>query len=198
MRGNDVLRKGAMPVRTWASAQWRNGKISRMAASAFDWDEANAHKNWERQQVTWDEFEDVFFNEPLVVRGDSRHSRQEKRYYVLGHTGRGAFIRRLHHPTEIDSGDLSSGHESQRGGVLWQARRNKFLSFVPKQPNAPFGLSTIRPISSTGKPPKGAGSESETVTHDLPTPASVDDRRSENAGPQTGRSLSVFAKGISR
>ena len=60
----------------------------------FDWDDANAHKNWERQQVTPEEAEDVFFNEPLVVRGDIRHSKLEKRYYVLGHTdaGRRLFI----------------------------------------------------------------------------------------------------------
>jgi uncharacterized DUF497 family protein len=58
----------------------------------FDWDEANAHKNWERHQVTWEEAEDVFFNEPLVVRGDSRHSQQEKRYYALGQTDRGRYL----------------------------------------------------------------------------------------------------------
>ena len=60
----------------------------------FDWDDANAHKNWERHQVTPEEAEDVFFNEPLVVRSDIRHSKLEKRYYVLGHTdaGRRLFI----------------------------------------------------------------------------------------------------------
>jgi hypothetical protein len=40
--------------------------------------------------------EDVFFNEPLVVRGDIRDSRREKRYYALGQTGRG---RRLLSPS---------------------------------------------------------------------------------------------------
>jgi hypothetical protein len=55
----------------------------------FDWDEANAQKNWERHQVTPEEAEDVFFNEPLVVRGDRRHSRFEERYYALGQTGQG-------------------------------------------------------------------------------------------------------------
>ena len=60
----------------------------------FDWDDANVHKNWERHQVTPEEAEDVFFNEPLVVRSDIRHSKLEKRYYVLGHTdaGRRLFI----------------------------------------------------------------------------------------------------------
>ena len=60
----------------------------------FDWDEANAHKNWERHRVTPEEAEDVFFHEPLVIRSDPRHSKREKRYYALGHTaiGRRLFV----------------------------------------------------------------------------------------------------------
>ena len=62
------------------------------ACTGFDWDEANAHKNWETHRVTPEEAEDVFFNEPLVVRGDARHSKQEKRYYALGQTGSGRYL----------------------------------------------------------------------------------------------------------
>ncbi len=57
--------------------------------TGFDWDDANTHKNWERHLVTPEEAEDVFFHEPLVVRGDLRHSKSEKRYYALGQTGVG-------------------------------------------------------------------------------------------------------------
>jgi len=52
----------------------------------FDWDEANVQKNWERHRVTPEEAEEVFFNEPFVVRSDIRHSQREKRYYALGQT----------------------------------------------------------------------------------------------------------------
>lgn len=55
----------------------------------FDWDDANTIKNWERHQVTPEEAEDVFFNEPLIVRSDIRHSQGEKRYYALGQTESG-------------------------------------------------------------------------------------------------------------
>lgn len=58
----------------------------------FDWNEANAQKNWQRHQVTQEEAEDVFFNEPLTVRGDIRHSRREKRYYALGQTSTGRHL----------------------------------------------------------------------------------------------------------
>jgi len=47
--------------------------------SGFEWDESNKHKNWERHRVSPEEAEDVFFNEPLVVRSDIRHSRREKK-----------------------------------------------------------------------------------------------------------------------
>ncbi|MGA2595044.1 MAG: BrnT family toxin [Bryobacteraceae bacterium] len=54
--------------------------------SGFDWDEANTGKNWDRHRVTPEEAEDAFFQEPLVVRSDVRHSKGEKRYYALGKT----------------------------------------------------------------------------------------------------------------
>ena len=62
------------------------------ACTGFEWDEANARKNRERHRVTPEEAEDDFFNEPLVVRGDVRHSKQEKRYYALGQTGAGRYL----------------------------------------------------------------------------------------------------------
>ncbi|MGI8743952.1 MAG: BrnT family toxin [Bryobacteraceae bacterium] len=60
--------------------------------SGFDWDEANAQKNWDRHRVTPEEAEEVFFNEPLVLRADIRYSQREKRYYVLGQTTRGRYL----------------------------------------------------------------------------------------------------------
>jgi uncharacterized DUF497 family protein len=60
--------------------------------TGFDWDDGNAEKNWERHHVTPEEAEDVFFREPLIVRGDVRHSQREKRYYALGQTGRGRLL----------------------------------------------------------------------------------------------------------
>ena len=58
----------------------------------FDWDESNTGKNWERHRVTPEEAEDVFFQEPLVVRSDPRHSKREKRYYALGQTSTGRLL----------------------------------------------------------------------------------------------------------
>jgi hypothetical protein len=53
--------------------------------TSFDWDEGNARKN-EKHGVTMAEAEQVFFNAPLLVLDDSRHSNQEPRFHVLGKT----------------------------------------------------------------------------------------------------------------
>jgi uncharacterized DUF497 family protein len=58
----------------------------------FDWDQANAQKNWERHAITPEEAEEVFFQEPLVVRSDVRHGKAEKRYYALGQTTSGRLL----------------------------------------------------------------------------------------------------------
>jgi len=56
--------------------------------TGFDWDEANALKNWERHRVSPEEAEAVFFPDPFVMRSDPAHSRREKRFWVLGKTSR--------------------------------------------------------------------------------------------------------------
>ena len=49
----------------------------------FDWDEGNARKN-EKHGVSMVEAEQVFFNDPLVVQGDPKHSSHEPRFHALG------------------------------------------------------------------------------------------------------------------
>ncbi len=60
----------------------------------FEWDEGNLTKNWESHQVASTECEEVFFNLPLLLATDGKHSKVEVRYYVLGQTnaGRPLFI----------------------------------------------------------------------------------------------------------
>jgi len=60
----------------------------------FEWDQSNIEKNWEKHRVSYLECEEVFFNQPLLVREDEIHSKFEPRYYVLGRSndGRHLFI----------------------------------------------------------------------------------------------------------
>ena len=50
----------------------------------FDWDEGNARKNTEKHGVAQFEIEQVFFNAPLFVLTDTKHSQSEVRYHALG------------------------------------------------------------------------------------------------------------------
>ena len=52
----------------------------------FNWDEHNLCKNWEKHLVMMSECEEIFFNQPLIVFDDLKHSRLEKRFYSLGRT----------------------------------------------------------------------------------------------------------------
>jgi len=56
------------------------------SCTGFQWDDGNATKNWDSHDVSQAECEQVFFNQPLVVRRDRRHSALETRYYALGRT----------------------------------------------------------------------------------------------------------------
>jgi uncharacterized DUF497 family protein len=60
----------------------------------FDWDEGNKQKNWEKHRVDYKECEETFFNKPLLISEDTKHSSREKRYYLLGRsdTGRTLFL----------------------------------------------------------------------------------------------------------
>ena len=56
------------------------------ACTGFQWNKGNDTKNWDSHDVSRGEYEQVFFNQPLVAGRDRRHSVAETRYYVLGRT----------------------------------------------------------------------------------------------------------------
>lgn len=55
----------------------------------FDWDKHNQDKNWEKHRVHFQEYEQVFFNQPLKIYFDISHSQKENRFVVLGITNEG-------------------------------------------------------------------------------------------------------------
>ncbi len=59
--------------------------------SGFDWDSGNARKN-EKHGVTAAEAEQVFFNQPLLLLEDVKHSQNEPRLHALGHTHDGRLL----------------------------------------------------------------------------------------------------------
>ncbi len=56
--------------------------------SGFNWDEGNTRKN-EKHGVSMAEAEQIFFNEPLLLLMDAKHSQSEPRFHALGKTDDG-------------------------------------------------------------------------------------------------------------
>jgi uncharacterized protein len=60
--------------------------------TGFDWDDGNLEKNWQLHRVAFWEAEEVFFNDPLLLRSDRAHSASEARYFALGRTDGGRLL----------------------------------------------------------------------------------------------------------
>ena len=58
----------------------------------FQWDEGNIDKNLVKHGVESWECEQIFFNKPLLVLDDPKHSIREKRWAVFGKTDTGRLI----------------------------------------------------------------------------------------------------------
>lgn len=52
----------------------------------FEWDEGNIEKNKKKHNLDKWQIEEVFFNEPILVNEDIKHSNIESRWFVLGKT----------------------------------------------------------------------------------------------------------------
>jgi uncharacterized DUF497 family protein len=57
-----------------------------LGVTGFQWDQGNLEKNWLKHAVSPLECEQVFFNQPLVVAPDLKHSQHEERFFALGRT----------------------------------------------------------------------------------------------------------------
>jgi uncharacterized protein len=60
--------------------------------TGFEWDDGNARKSADKHDVSQAEAEQVFFNLPLLLLHDPRHSVQEKRLHALGKTDEGRLL----------------------------------------------------------------------------------------------------------
>ncbi len=62
--------------------------------TGFEWDDGDSEKNWVTHGVACGEAEEAFFNVPLILAPDRKHSKVEDRYYGLGVTnvGRALFV----------------------------------------------------------------------------------------------------------
>ena len=56
------------------------------SCEGFEWDEGNNAKNWIKHNASSNEIEEVFFNKPLLIKSDEKHSNIETRHWALGKT----------------------------------------------------------------------------------------------------------------
>jgi hypothetical protein len=57
--------------------------------TGFQWDEGNTNKNLYKHNVENWECEQMYFNEPLIILDDLKHSYAEKRWAAFGKTDAG-------------------------------------------------------------------------------------------------------------
>ncbi|MCD4706146.1 MAG: BrnT family toxin [Candidatus Sabulitectum sp.] len=61
-------------------------KLIQADITGFDWNDGNRNKNLLKHNVSNGECEEIFFNQPLIIIKDKKHSRAEMRYSALGRT----------------------------------------------------------------------------------------------------------------
>jgi len=60
--------------------------------TGFDWDDGNSRKSADKHDVSQAEAEGVFFNDPLIVVEDAKHSETEPRFNALGQTAQNRLL----------------------------------------------------------------------------------------------------------
>lgn len=60
--------------------------------TGFDWGDGNARKSENKHDVSMAEAEQVFFNEPLLLLEDEKHSQRESRTHALGKSDEGRLL----------------------------------------------------------------------------------------------------------
>src|SRR5258708_5425320 len=60
--------------------------------TGLDWGAGNSRKSADKHDVSQAEAESVFFNDPLIVVEDTKHSETEPRLHALGKTARNRLL----------------------------------------------------------------------------------------------------------
>ena len=58
----------------------------------FEWDDGNSRKSADKHAVSQADAEGVFFNDPLILVEDRRHSDNEQRFNALGKIGQNRLL----------------------------------------------------------------------------------------------------------
>ncbi len=61
-------------------------RLIQLDCTGFLWDNGNRNKNFLKHHVSNGECEEIFFNQPLLIINDNKHSQNEIRYSAFGKT----------------------------------------------------------------------------------------------------------------
>ena len=60
--------------------------------TGFDWNHGNSRKSETKHDASQPESEQIFFNQPILILEDTKHSQAENRYHALGITDSGRLL----------------------------------------------------------------------------------------------------------
>jgi len=88
----------------------------------FDWDDGNILKNEIKHNLKWQTIEEIFFNEPLVLLEDKKHSQEECRCAALGFTDNGMLITVVFTKRENKIRVISARPMSKKERIFYEAK----------------------------------------------------------------------------
>jgi uncharacterized DUF497 family protein/predicted DNA binding CopG/RHH family protein len=100
--------------------------------TGFQWDAGNADKNWQLHRVTRAEAEQVFFNRPILVVADPKHSQFEARLAALGQTNEGRRLLIVFTIREDLIRVISARTRAEKNGVSMPKRKPKSKKALPR------------------------------------------------------------------
>ncbi|KIM10794.1 MAG: hypothetical protein KU37_08680 [Sulfuricurvum sp. PC08-66] len=90
-------------------------------AEGFDWDDGNSLKNERKHNLSWQTIEELFFNEPLILLKDEKHSSAtECRCAALGSTDDGVLITAIFTKRETKIRVISARPMSKKERVFYE------------------------------------------------------------------------------
>ena len=69
----------------------------------FEWDAGNARKSANKHSFSKSEAEQLFFNQPLLILNEQKHSQDEVRFHVLGKTDGTRLLHITFNPRSADT-----------------------------------------------------------------------------------------------
>lgn len=89
---------------------------------SFEWDKGNIEKNLKKHKITNKEAEEIFFNNPLEIFADIKHSQIEKRFEAFGITNDGRWLTVIFTIRESKIRVISARNQNKKEGREYEKK----------------------------------------------------------------------------